>query len=70
MAKRILMKEKINRQLAVQTSSTTFMSIRDSYRKKVMFDMTDGIEQKIDQLTLMMGKLVIEDKGQNRLFKL
>ena len=41
------------------------MNIRDSYRKKVTFDMTDGIEQKIDQLTLMMGKLVTEDKGQN-----
>ena len=31
--------------------------------------MRDNIEQKIDQLTLMMGKLVTEDKGQNKLFK-
>ena len=29
----------------------------------------DGIEQKIDKLTVMMGKLVTEDKGQNRHFK-
>ena len=66
MAERILMKENIDRQLAGQTSSTPFMNIRDSYRKKVMFNMTDGIEQKIDQLMLMMGTLVTEDKGQNR----
>ena len=32
--------------------------------------MTDGIEQKIDKLMVIMGKLVIEDKGQNRPFKL
>ena len=31
--------------------------------------MTDGIEQKTDQLTLMMRKLVTEDKGQNKPFK-
>ena len=65
MAKRILMKEKIDRQLAGQTSSTPFMSIRDNCRKRVTFDATDDIEQKIDKLTLMMGKLVTEDKGQN-----
>ena len=45
------------------------MNIRDSYRKKVAFDTTDGIEQKIDQLTLMMGKLVTADKGQIKPFK-
>ena len=69
MAKRRLMKEMIDRQLTGQTSSTPFMNIMDSYRKRVTFDMTDGIEQKIDQLMLMMGKLVTEDKGQNKPFK-
>ena len=68
-AKRILMKEKIDRQLAGQTSSTPFISIRDNCRKKVTFGMTDDIEQKIDKLKLMVGKLVTEDKGQNKLFK-
>ena len=33
------------------------------------FDTTDNIEQKIDKLTLMMGKLVTEDKGQNKPFQ-
>ena len=37
-AKRILMKEKIDRQLEGQSSSTPFMSIKDSYNKKVTFD--------------------------------
>ena len=32
--------------------------------------MTDGLEQKIDKLTVMMGKLVMKEKGQNRQFKL
>ena len=31
--------------------------------------MIDNAEQKIDHLTLMMGKLVTEDKGQNKPFK-
>ena len=32
--------------------------------------MTDGLEQKIDKLTVMPGKLVMNDDGQNRQFKL
>ena len=65
-AKRILMKEKIERQLAGQTSLTPFMNIRDNCRKRLTFNMTDDIEQKIDKLTLLMGKLVTNDKGQNK----
>ena len=37
-AKRMLTKEKIDRQLATQSSSTPVMSIKDSYNKKVTFD--------------------------------
>ena len=37
-AKRILTKEKINRQLAGQSSSTPFMSAKDNYNKRVTFD--------------------------------
>ena len=68
MVKRILMKEKVDRQLAGQTASTPFMSIKEGFGKKVSLDMTDGIEQKIDKLMVMMGKLVMVDKGQNRQF--
>ena len=53
MVKRILTKEKIDRLLAGQ----------------VPFDMTDGMEQKIDKLLVIIGKLVTEDEGQNRPFK-
>ena len=66
---RILMKEKIDRQLAGQTSSTPFMSIQDNYSKRVTFNIMKYIEQKIDKLTSMIGKLVTEDKGQNKQFK-
>ena len=69
MAKRILTKEKIDRQLAGQTSSTPFRSIKEGFNKKVTFNMQDGIEQKIDKLRVMRGKLVMEDEGQNRPFK-
>ena len=70
MTKRILTKEKIHRQLAEQTFSTSFMSIRDGLNKRVISDMTDNVEQKIDKLTVMMGKLVTEDEGQSKPFKL
>ena len=43
-AKGLLTKEKIDRQLAGQTSLTPFMNIRDSLNKRVTFNMTDGID--------------------------
>ena len=55
-AKQILAKEKIDRQLAGQTSTTPFMNIRDGFNKRVTFDTTDSMEQKIDKLMIMMGK--------------
>ena len=57
-AKRILTKGKIDRPLAGQTSLTPFMNIKEGYSKKVTFDTTASIEQRIDKLTVMMGKLV------------
>ena len=69
MAKRILTKEKIDKQLTGQTSLTQFLSIKEGFGEKVIFNMTDSIEQKMDKLMVMMCKLVMEDKGQNRQFK-
>ena len=47
--KRILTKEKIDRQLAVQSSSMPFMNMKDEFvSKKVTFDAQDGLEDKID----------------------
>ena len=68
-AKRILAKEKIDRQLAGQSSSIPFMSIKDSYNKNVTFDTCNGLEDKIDRLTLMMGKLATRDSRTNIQFK-
>ena len=46
------------------------MSVRDGLSKRVTFNTVDNLEQKIDRLTVMMGKLVTEDKGQSKPFKL
>ena len=67
-AKRILTKEKIDRQLAGQSSSTTFKSVKDSYNKRVTFDKQDGLEDRIDRLTVMVEKLT-RNNGTNRQFK-
>ena len=68
-AKRILTKEKIGKQLAGQSSSIPFMSMRDSQGKKVSFNMQDNLEQKIDKLTVLMGKLVTEDDRCSKPFR-
>ena len=41
---------------------TPFINIKEGYCQKVTFNTTDGIEQKIDKLRVMMGKLVTEDE--------
>ena len=64
MVKRILPKEKIDRQLAGQTSLAPFMSIKEGFGKKVTFNMMDGMEQKIDKLTVLLS--VMENEGQSR----
>ena len=68
-AKRMLTKEKIDKQLVGQSSSTPFMNLRDSHCKKVSFNMKDDLEQKIDKLMVMMDKLVTEDDGHSKPFK-
>ena len=68
-SKRILAREKIDRQLAGQFSSTPFMSVKDSYNKRVAFDRPDVLDDKIDKLTAMMGKLAARDSEVNKPFK-
>ena len=45
------------------------MNIQEEHNKRVTFYTTDGLEQKIDKLMVMMGKFVTKDEGQNRQFK-
>ena len=66
-AKRIVTKEKIDRQLAGQTSLMPFMNIKEEYiNRKVTFDTQDFLEEKIDILTSMMSKLTAQDDDQNK----
>ena len=68
--KRILTKEKIDRQLAGQSSTTQFMKKKDNYNsKRVTFNMQDGLEDKIDILKVMMSQLTMNDESVNRQFK-
>ena len=67
--KRILTKEKIDRQSSGQSSSIPVMSIRDSHSRKVSFDTKEEQGDKIDRLVVMIGKLAIRDNGAGRQFK-
>ena len=68
-AKRILTKEKIDRQLSGQSLSTPFMSIIDSHNRKVSFDTREELGDKIDKLAVIIGKLATIDSGSGRQFK-
>ena len=68
-AKRILTKEKLDRQLTGQTSTSPFMSIRDGTERKVSFNARDELRDKIDKVTVMMGRLAARDSNNKRPFK-
>ena len=68
-AKRVLTKEKLDRQLTRQSSSTPFMSIRDGHNRKVSFDTKEEFGDKIDKLAVMIGKSATRDSGTGRQFK-
>ena len=68
-AKRILTKEKLDRQLTGQTCTSPFMSIRDGINIKVPFNTRDELGDKIDKLTVMLGKLAAKDNNNKRPFK-
>ena len=68
-AKRILTKEKLDRQLARQSSSTPFMCIRDGHNRKVSFDTKEELGDKIDKLVGMIGKLATKGSRTGRQLK-
>ena len=71
-ARRILTKEKINRQLAVQSSSTPFVNIWDGYnsgKEIVSFDTKDRLDDKLDKITSVITKLIAQGSSQNRPLK-
>ena len=42
------------------------MSIKDSHSRKVSFDTREEMGDKIDKLTVMIGKLATRDSGSGR----
>ena len=50
--KRILTKEKLDKQLVGQNSASPFMNIRDGTERRVSFSARDELEDKIDKLTV------------------
>ena len=68
-AKRILTKEKLDKQLTGQTSTNPFMSIREGANRKVLFDTRDELEDKIDKLTVMLCRLAAKENKEKRPFK-
>ena len=67
-AKRILMKEKLDKQLTGQTSTSPFMNVRDRTERKVLFNTRDELGDKIDKLTVVMSRLATRDGHEKRPF--
>ena len=62
-AKRILTKEKLDKQLAGQTSASPFMSVRDGANRRVSFNTREELGDKIDKLTVVMSQLAAKDNS-------
>ena len=68
-AKKILTKEKLDKQLTGQSSASLFMNIRDGTERKVSFNTRDELGDKIDKLTAVMSRLAAKDIHETRPFK-
>ena len=68
-AKRILTKERLDKQLTGQSSASPFMNIRDGTERKVSFNTRDKLGDKIDKLTAVMSRLEAKDNHEKRPFK-
>ena len=67
--KRILTKEKLDKQLTGQTSTSPFMNIREGTDRIVSFHARDESGDKIDKLTIAMSKLAATDNHKRRAFR-
>ena len=59
----------MDKQLTGQASASPFMSIREGASRKVSFDTTDELGDKIDKLTVMLGRLAAKDNNKKKPFK-
>ena len=62
--KRILSKEKLDKQLTGQTSASPFMNIREGTERRVSFNTGDELGDKIDKLTVLMSRLAAKDSNE------
>ena len=69
MAKRILPKEKLDKQLTGQTTTSPFMSVTDKTDRRVSFNTREEFGDKIDKLTVVMSKLAAKDSHERKPFK-
>ena len=69
MAKRILTKERLDKQLTGQTSTSLFMSVRDGTDRRVLFNTREKLGDKVDKLTVIMNKLAAKDSHERKPFK-
>ena len=71
-AKRVLTKEKLDKQLSGQTAnSTPFMKMEDTVHpgKKMSVKPQDSIEERLENLPLMMYKMSIQQEEGKKPFK-
>ena len=59
----------LDKQLSGQTSPSPLMSIRKGVNRKVSFDTRDELGDKIDKLTVKLGRLAAKDNNKKRPFK-
>ena len=65
-ANRILTKENLDKQSTGQISTSPFMSIREGASRRVSFDTREELNDKINKLTFMVGKLAAKDSGRDK----
>ena len=63
-------KEKLDKQLTGQTSTSPFLSVRDRTDRRISFNTKDELGDKIEKLTAMMSKLAAKDNYERKPFKL
>ena len=68
-ARRILAKEKLDKQLTGQASTSPFMNVRDGTERKVSFNTRDELGDKIDKQTVVMSRLAGKDVHEKRPLK-
>ena len=68
-AKRILTKEKSDKQLMGQTYTSPFMGVREGQIEECHLNTRDELGDKIDKLTVVMSKLAAKDNHERKPFK-